>query len=236
MAIEDRRDEIAGIISKNFEFVTERQRKLGERGNLADARSAPGAASLPREGSRAHTAAILDEMRATETAWCGAPDEIAFLNRIFDLTSLPSHESRFQNAEQDIWQHCTNNFDWPIDWVYSDPRFRLYTSDQDIFLTFICDVLHPMVRKDDAEQNALARSFNGHLRADRWELVEDAFIDGRSAYVPQHKVHALASSVQRIKAVAATLNSDTLYGDLRCLERLATASPARRSPWPRRLW
>jgi hypothetical protein len=30
-------------------------------------------------------------------------DEIAFLSRIFDLTSLPSHDSRFQNAEQDIW-------------------------------------------------------------------------------------------------------------------------------------
>ena len=175
-----------------------------------------------RERTRA---AILDEMRARETVWHGALDEIAFLSRIFDLTSLPSHDSRFQNAEQDIWQHCINNFDWPQDWVYSDPRFRLYAAEQDIFLKFICEVLHPIVRKDDTEQDALAKAFNGHLRADGWELVEDAIIDGRPAYVPQRKVHALGGSVQRIKAVAATLNSDTLYEDLRRLERIGDSEP-----------
>ncbi|KAA8607710.1 hypothetical protein AL037_18400 [Salipiger aestuarii] len=170
-------------------------------------------------------AAILDEMRAKETVWHGVLDEIAFLSRIFDLSSLPSHDSRFQNAEQDIWQHCINNFDWAQDWVYSDPRFCLYAAEQDIFLQFICEVLHPIVRKNDSEQDALARAFNGHLRADGWELIEDAIIDGRPAYVPQRKVHALGGSVQRIKAVAATLNSDTLYEDLRRLERIGDSEP-----------
>ena len=226
VSIEDSRNEIAGIISKNLELVTGKDNGYWVSAEISPMRAAPPGRRLPDGKISERTrAAILDEMRARETVWHGALDEIAFLSRIFDLTSLPSHDSRFQNAEQDIWQHCINNFDWPQDWVYSDPRFRLYAAEQDIFLKFICEVLHPIVRKDDAEQDALARAFNGHLRADGWELVEDAIIDGRPAYVPQRKVHGLGGSVQRIKAVAATLNSDTLYEDLRRLERIGDSEP-----------
>lgn len=227
VSIEDRRDGIAEIISKNLELVMGKDNGYWVRAEISPMRAPPSGRRLPdgKLGERTR-AAILDEMRARDTVWYGALDEVAFLSRVFDLTSLPSCDSRYQNAEQDIWQHCVNNFDWSKDWIYSDPRFRLYAADQDIFLKFICEVLHPIVRKDDAEQDALARAFNGHLRADGWELVEDAIIDGRPAYVPQRKVHALGRSVQRIKAVAATLNSDTLYEDLRRLERIGDSEPA----------
>ncbi|MGR3565051.1 MAG: abortive infection family protein [Heliomarina sp.] len=226
VSIEGRRGEIAELISKNLELVTGKDNGYWVSAEISPMRAPPPGRRLPDGMIAERTrAAILDEMRARQTAWHGALDEIAFLSRIFDLTSLPSHDSRFQNAEQDIWQHCINNFDWSQDWIYSDPRFRLYATDQAIFLKFICEVLHPIVRKDDAEQDALARAFNGHLRTDGWELVEDAIIDGRPAYVPQRKVHALGGSVQRIKAVAATLNSDTLYEDLRRLERIGDSEP-----------
>lgn len=226
VSIEDSRDEVAGIISKNLELVAGKDNGYWVSAEISPMRAPPAGRRLFDGKIRERTcAAILDEMRARETVWHGALDEIAFLNRIFDLTSLPAHDSRFQNAEQDIWQHCINNFDWPQDWVYSDSRFRLYAAEQDIFLKFICEVLHPIVRKEDSEQDALARAFNGHLRADGWELVEDAIIDGRPAYVPQRKVHALGGSVQRIKSVAATLNSDTLYEDLRRLERIGDSEP-----------
>ena len=226
VSIEERRDKIAGIISNNIELVTGKDNGYWVGVEISPLRAPPPGQRLPdgKIGERTR-AAVLDEMRARETVWHGALDEVAFLSRIFDLTSLPSHDSRFQNAEQDIWQHCINNFDWPQDWVYSDPRFRLYAAEQDIFLKFICEILHPIVRKEDSEQDALARAFNGHLRADGWELVEDAIIDGRPAYVPQRKVHGLGGSVQRIKAVAATLNSDTLYEDLRRLERIGDSEP-----------
>ena len=226
VSIEDRREEIAGVISKNLELVLGTDSGYWVSVKISPMRAPPPGRRLPdgKIGERTR-AAILDEMRARETVWHGALDEIAFLSRIFDLTSMPSHDSRFQNAEQDIWQHCINNFDWSNDWVYSDPRFRLYAAEQDIILKFICEVLHPIVRKDDAEQEALARALNGHLRADGWELVEDAIIDGRPAYVAQRKVHALGGSVQRIKAVAATLDSDSLYEDLRRLERIGDSEP-----------
>lgn len=226
VSIENRRGDIADIISKNLELVTGSDNGYSVNAEISPMRALPPGRRLPdgKIGERTR-AAMLDEMRARGTIWHGSLDEIAFLSRIFDLTALPSHDSRFQNAEQDIWQHCINNFDWSTDWVYSDPRFRLYAADQEIFLSFICQILHPIVRKDDAEQETLARAFNGHLRADGWELVEDSIIDGRPAYVPQRKVHALGGSVQRIKAVAATLNSNTLYEDLRRLESIGDSEP-----------
>lgn len=226
LSIEERREEIAGIISESVELVVGKENGYWVRAEISPMRAPPEGWRSPNDKiSEQIRAAVLDEMRARETVWYGALDEIGFLSRIFELTSLPSHDCRYENAEQDIWQHCINNFDWPNDWVYSDPRFRLYSGDQDVFLKFICEVLHPIVRKDDTEQDALARAFNGHLRSEGWELVEDVMIHGRPAFVSQRKVHALGGSVQRIKAVAANLNSDTLYEDLRRLERIGDSEP-----------
>ena len=170
-------------------------------------------------------AAVLDEMRARQTVWHGALDDFRFLERLFDLSAMPSFDSRFENAAQDIWQHCINNDDWPLDWVYADERFNPYTVAQEKFLDFIAEVLHPIVRTDASEQAELATAFNGHLRRAGWELVEDIVIHGRPKYVPERRVHALGNAAQRIKAVAASLGSEHLYEDLRRLERIGDSEP-----------
>ncbi|MCL3883564.1 hypothetical protein [Marivita sp. GX14005] len=134
VSIEDRRDEIAGIISKNLELVAGKDNGYWVSAEISPTLAPPSGRHVPDGNIDKRTrAAILDEMRARETVWHGALDEIAFLSRIFDLTSLPSHDSRFQNAEQDIWQHCINNSDWSQDWLYRDPRFGLYAADQNIW-------------------------------------------------------------------------------------------------------
>ena len=138
---------------------------------------------------------------------------------------MPSFDSRFDTAREDIWQHCVNNDDWPLDWIFSDSRFRLYAIEQETLLKFVSEVLNPIVRKDASEQNQLAKAFNGHLKRDGWELVEDVIVDGRPTYVPERKVHGLGNTTQRIKAVAASLDSGNLYEDLRRLERIGDTEP-----------
>lgn len=170
-------------------------------------------------------AAILDELRARETIWFGGVNEVDFLNRIFDLASMPSSDSRFETAEGDIWQHCISNDDWPLDWIFGDSRFSLYELDQETFLKFIVEVLNPVVRKDALEQVQLATAFNGHLKRDGWELVEDVIVDGRPRFEPQRTVQHLGNSARRIKAVAASLDSSNLYEDLRRLERVGDTEP-----------
>ena len=175
---------------------------------------------VPRPG-----AAILDELRAKETIWYGDLHEVDFLNGIFDLASMPSSDSRFETAEGDIWQHRINNDDWPLDWIFGDSRFSLYTLDQETFLKFISEVLNPAVRRDVSEQAQLAATFNGHLKRDGWELVEDVIVDGRPKFEPERRARHLGISSRRIKAVAASLQSSNLYEDLRRLERVGDREP-----------
>lgn len=225
--IEDHRSEISDAIRENLELVVGRDNEYWVTVDISPKR-APSPRDRVPDGriSQRTRSAVLDEMRARDTVWHGALDEIAFLSRVFDLKTLPSYDSRFENAERDIWQHCVNNDDWERDWVFSDRRFGLYDSpDQEAFLKFSCEVLHPIVRREIDEQKTLAEAFNGHLRNDAWELVEDAIVHGRPVYVPQKRNHGLGLSVQRIKSVAASLNSDTLYEDLRRLERIGDGEP-----------
>ena len=67
---------------------------------------------------------IIDGLKIDKVAFSGRLGEVEFLERIFDLKSLPSHDSRFEDAAGDIWQHRVNNFDWDDDWVYGDSRGR----------------------------------------------------------------------------------------------------------------
>lgn len=45
---------------------------------------------------------------------------IPFLNEIWDLKSMPSEDSRFNNAEQDIVQHTINNNDWDYEELFEN--------------------------------------------------------------------------------------------------------------------
>lgn len=38
---------------------------------------------------------------------------------------MPSNDSRYANAEEDIIQHTVNNDDWQYCWVFEDKRFPL---------------------------------------------------------------------------------------------------------------
>jgi len=42
----------------------------------------------------------------------GQLELLEFLDRIWPLVRMPSTDSRFDNAYQDIWQHMVNNHDW----------------------------------------------------------------------------------------------------------------------------
>ena len=226
VTIEDTREHLAEVIDKNITTVLGKDVGFWvnveinpSRTLLSDTKSPDGKISNQTR------AAVLDEIRARETVWYGALDAVEFLSRIFDLTSMPSSDSRFDTAESDIWQHCINNDDWALDWIFSDSRFRLYEIEQKKFLKFVAEVLNPIVRKDASEQSQLAAAFNGHLRRDGWELVEDVIVDGRPTYVLERRVRGLGNTTQRIKAVAASLDSDNLYDNLRRLERVGDGEP-----------
>lgn len=126
---------------------------------------------------------IIDAIFVEKVNWSGRLEESEFLSRLFDLQKLPSTDSRFPNAAGDIWQHRVNNFDWDEDWVFYDDRFNLKHGDDEVFLRFLCETLHPVVRPDATESERMCQMFNQYLRNDGFELVEKTRMSGRPVYV-----------------------------------------------------
>jgi hypothetical protein len=139
---------------------------------------------------RATRQAITDEMASSGTIWCGSLDEVQFLSRIWDLSSLPTTDTRFKDAEGDIWQHCINSNDWGIDWIYGDALFDLLDGEPTVFLQFLAQCVHPRVRRDADETERLVRFFNDCLRPVGYELVVSDSLPSlsgpsRSVYEPR---------------------------------------------------
>ena len=111
----------------------------------------------------------------------GRLSELEFLQRLYDLNKLPSTDSRFDSALDDIAQHRVNNFDWDDDWIWSDPRLQLSSSD-DRLLAFIAEMLHPIVRTDSNEASIMLSVINRLLAPDGYELRQVGLISGRAVY------------------------------------------------------
>ena len=126
---------------------------------------------------------IFDSIVIENVPWNGRLEEPDFLARLFDLKSLPSTDDRFRDAYGDIWQHRINNYDWDDYWVFSDTRFNLLHGEDEMFLRFLCETLHPVVRTDAEEIERLRQGYNLSLQNDGYEIVAKAKMAGRAIYV-----------------------------------------------------
>ena len=124
---------------------------------------------------------IFDELKLNNINWHGRLNEIDFLSRIFDLDNLSSSDSRFKNMRDDIWQHRINNIDWNDWWIIDDSRLDLLNNDEN-FLKFLCQIVHPVIRKDDKEISLILDIVNGYLAADGWKLIEESRISGKPIF------------------------------------------------------
>lgn len=112
----------------------------------------------------------------------GRLNEMDFLKRLYDLNKLPSNDSRFENAEGDIWQHTINNDDFESGWIFEDERFGLLNGSDEVLLSFLCSVFHPAVRIENGYWKEFLDAINGLLRNDGYELYPESKISGRDVY------------------------------------------------------
>ncbi|MEG4986198.1 abortive infection family protein [Microcoleus sp. BR0-C5] len=125
---------------------------------------------------------IFESMAIEKINWSGRLEESEFLSRLFDLQSMPSTDSRFNNAAGDIFQHRINNDDWEDDWVFYDSRFGLINGDDEVFLRFLCETLHPVVRSDVTETERICQLYNQHLQNDGFQLFEVTRLSAKPVY------------------------------------------------------
>jgi hypothetical protein len=141
---------------------------------------------------------IFDSILIEKVAWNGRLEEPDFLARLFDLKSMPSGDGRFSDAYGDIWQHRINNSDWDDYWVFSDTRFNLLHGEDEMFLRFLCETIHPVVRTNQEEVERLRQNYNLLLQNDGFEIIPKTKMGGRSVFAA------------RKIAIAANLHVDSL--------------------------
>lgn len=159
---------------------------------------------------------ILDDLRASEVQWNGRLSELAFLKRIFPIEKMPSTDMRFQNMEWDIKQHREFNHDWPYDWVYDDSRLDLMDCSDEVFLRFLCEMVHPLVRLDKSEVARLVSLFNDYLEPDGIELYQHRELTRGPIFLARH----ITSPINLENA--QKINSDFARGQLKqCDKKMA---------------
>ena len=168
---------------------------------------------------------IFDGLKLEQVTWNGALNEVEFLNRIFDLKSLPSYDHRFEDASGDIWQHCINNEDWDRGWVFSDRRFNLLEVPAETFLKFLCEMVNPVVRPDRDEAFQLVKHFNDQLRLAGWEMYEGERVAGRPRFFYRLVMHGATSLVRRARTVVDALDAGAMAKAIDRMEKAIESDP-----------
>jgi hypothetical protein len=129
---------------------------------------------------------IIDAFAVEKINWNGRLEEQEFLSRLFNLSSLPSHDPRFHDAAGDIWQHRINNYDWDDDWIFYDARFNLMNGDDETFLAFLCETIHPVVRPDPIDAERICQLYNQYLINDGFRILEKTRLSGKPVFIGRY--------------------------------------------------
>jgi hypothetical protein len=124
-------------------------------------------------------------------SWSGDLDDLDFLRRLYDLASMPSTDPRREDAAGDIEQHRLANLDWDDLWIFADSRFGLQTADDEDFLRFISETVHPEVRSNSAQAEKIVKEVNAHLGRDGWELAVVSTLSGYPIYGARSRASAV---------------------------------------------
>lgn len=113
----------------------------------------------------------------------GRLNPVDFLNRLYPLKNYPSTDSRYKNAEDDIYAHTiTNPNDYPVDWLFIDERFPLKQGKDEDLLQFLCEIFHPEVRNENIDWRTCYERLNNILCQDNYELYPKGQISGRDYF------------------------------------------------------
>jgi len=150
---------------------------------------------------------ISDSLILNNVNWSGRFEEQQFLARLYDLSVMPSTDRRYSTASEDIWKHCVMNSDWSNDWVFYDPRFNLINAQDEEFIRFLCEMLHPAVQSQTDEVERICVLINAHLVKDGWELREQMAISGRPVFAAARVVEINAHTAEAAKVVTQSIDA-----------------------------
>lgn len=151
---------------------------------------------------------IADEMQVGKHWYHGRLSEPDFLNRLFNLKDLPSRDYRYDNAYDDIYKHMVMNTDWENDWVFTDTRFNLMHCDDEVFLKFLVETIHPAVTGDDEAVLAMQEIYNRNLEPDGFEIIQTSEISGKPVFQGREIVIGQARLTAKQAEIKRYLNTE----------------------------
>jgi len=125
---------------------------------------------------------IFADIRASEHLLWGNLRSDEFLSRIYDMDDLPCIDVNFAINETVpvLESYQTSEFFNDLYYgILDDHRFNLLDGDDTVFLRFLCEMIHPVVRPDAKDVEHLLQIYNTHLKHDGFQIVEKARISGR---------------------------------------------------------
>lgn len=114
--------------------------------------------------------------------WGECADEVEFLERLYRLDDLKSHDQRFATFREDLVQHRIANPDWSDQDLLMDQRLRLSAADDEPLLAFLAETVHPEVCDNRTLVAQMVDEYNVQLRPDGWELFESTKLSGRPVF------------------------------------------------------
>ncbi|MBA2398207.1 MAG: abortive infection family protein [Bradyrhizobium sp.] len=169
---------------------------------------------------------IVDAIAVENLNWSGRLEEIEFLSRLYNLSTLPSTDGRFKDAAGDIWQHGVNNDDWDLTWIFYDPRFNLMNGDDDALLAFLCETIHPVARPDSAEAERICQLYNLYLQNDGYQIVEKTRMSGRPVFVGRNVGIAHAPGIAAARETFGSTDPGYIAQQITRMEAATSNDPA----------
>jgi hypothetical protein len=120
--------------------------------------------------------------------------------------------------------HRYHFFDGENDWVFYDDRFKLMEVEDEKFLRFLCEMVHPAVRPDKQEAAKIDELINSELSLVGWRLLAADEIAGRPKYVARPDGAPAPLSLAR--AAADILDADYMHREINRAERAIHDDPA----------
>jgi serine/threonine protein kinase len=118
----------------------------------------------------------------------GRKNEPEFLNRLYNLSEIPSHDSRVRSFEEEIYLHTVTNDDYELYWIFNEERLSLKSGDDETLLRFLCEMFHPAIRKKRSDWEIVLDKINGLINADGYEIYESSKISNQSVYSYRSKI------------------------------------------------
>ena len=130
----------------------------------------------------------------SENGLFGIPNDdgsniIKFLDDMLNLKTLPSEDSRYNNAYDDAYQHLVNNDDWEYDYVLTE-RFNV-VENTETFIDFLNRIIHPVIRNSKDEIMKYFLMINPYLEKENLSFKAiELNSDGLIVYVVSPKQEA----------------------------------------------